>query len=118
MIRIRPFALLAALGLVAVVPAQAAVPKLTGTVGPGFSMTLKKGGVTVKSAKAGKYTLTVADKSGIHNFRLRGPGVNVATSIVGTGTKTFNVTLKPGTYRFLCDPHPTSMTGDGTFKVS
>lgn len=116
MTRIRSFALLAALGLLAVAPAQAAVPKLTGTVGPGFTISLKKAGVNVRTAKVGKVSIVVADRSGIHNFHLIGPGVNVKTSIVGTGTKTFNVTLKRGTYKFICDPHATSMKG--SFKVS
>jgi len=114
--RIRLFAALAALALVAVVPAQAAVPKLTGTVGPGFTISLKKAGVNLKAAKAGRYSLTVADKSGIHNFRLKGPGVNIATSVIRTGTKTFAFTLKRGTYTFVCDPHSSSMKG--SFKVS
>ena len=116
MIRIRLLVALAALALVAILPAQAAVPKLTGTVGPGFTISLKKAGVNVKLLKAGKYSLVVADKSGIHNFRLKGPGVNVTTPIVGTGTKTFAVTLKRGTYTFICDPHALSMKG--SFKVS
>ena len=30
-----------------------------------------------KPTKAGKYTLVVSDKSSIHNFHLKGPGVNV-----------------------------------------
>jgi hypothetical protein len=116
MTRIRSFALLAALGLVAIVPAQAAVPKLTGTVGPGFTISLKKAGVTLKTTKAGKYSLTVADRSAIHNFHLIGPGVNVKTSVAATGSKTFALTLKRGTYRFVCDPHATSMKG--SFKVT
>jgi hypothetical protein len=90
--------------------AQSQVPKLTGTVGPGFTITMKK------PTKAGKYTLVVADKSSIHNFRLKGPGVNVATSVPATGTKTFKVTLKKGKYTFLCDPHPTSMIGTFTIR--
>ena len=116
MTRIRSLAALAALALVAIGPAQAAVPKLTGTVGPGFTISLKKSGVAVKTLKAGKYSLVVTDKSGIHNFRLKGPGrVNKATGITRTGTTTFALTLVKGTYTFLCDPHPTSMKG--TFKV-
>jgi plastocyanin len=116
MTRIRSFALLSALGLVAIVPAQAAVPKLTGTVGPGFTISLKKAGVTLKTTKPGKYSLTVADRSRIHNFHLIGPGVNVKTSVAATGSKTFALTLKRGTYRFICDPHATSMRG--SFRVS
>lgn len=96
--------------------AGAATPKLTGTVGPGFTISLKSGGKVVKSVKAGTYTVVVGDKSNIHNFRLEGPGVNKAITTVGaTGTKTATVTLKKGTYRFLCEPHASSMTG--TFKV-
>jgi plastocyanin len=58
----------------------------------------------------------VSDKASIHNFHLVGPGVNVKTSVSGTGTKTFVVTLKKGTYAFFCDPHKSSM--HGSFKVS
>jgi plastocyanin len=88
---------------------------LTGTVGPGFTITLAKGGKAVKTLKPGAYTITVSDKSGIHNFRLRGPGFNKATSVAKQGKTTWNASLKAGTYTFLCDPHPTSMKG--SFKV-
>ena len=97
--------------LISAVPAVAATPTYKGTVGPGFTITLAK-----KPKKAGKIKLTVADKSSSHNFRLRGPGVNVKTSVTAVGTKTFTVTLKKGTYRFVCDPHASSMKG--SFKVS
>jgi plastocyanin len=116
MSRIRIPAALAALALAAAVPAQAAVPKLSGTVGPGFTIGLKKAGVTVKTLKAGKYSLVVADRSTIHNFHLTGPGVNVKTSVVAQGTRTFALTLKRGTYRFVCDPHAGLMKG--SFRVS
>lgn len=115
---------LLAAGLVAVLafaapaaPTGAMGPtKLKGTVGPGFTIVLKKGATTVRTLRPGKYTITVQDKSNIHNFRLRGPGVNVATSVPAVGTKTFTVKLAAGkTYRFLCDPHPTTMKG--SFKV-
>ena len=80
--------------------------KLNGTVGPGFTITLKKGTAKVKTLKAGKYTITVKDKSNIHNFRLKGPGVNKQiTSVAFKGTKTVTVTLKKGTYTYQCDPH-------------
>jgi plastocyanin len=58
----------------------------------------------------------VNDKATFHNFHLTGPGVNVKTSVAATGSKTFNVTLKKGTYRFVCDPHASQMKG--SFKVS
>ena len=74
--RFRITILLAALtGVLAIAaPSQAALPKLTGTVGPGFTITLKKLGKKVITLKAGTYSITVSDKSNIHNFHLRGPG--------------------------------------------
>jgi plastocyanin len=95
---------------IAAIPVFAATPKLTGTTGPGFTIAMKK------PTKAGKYTLVVSDKSSIHNFRLKGPGVNVATSVSATGTKTFKITLKKGKYTFLCDPHASTMKGSFTLK--
>jgi plastocyanin len=96
---------------IAALPVIAATPKLTGTVGPGFTITMAK-----KPTKAGKYTLVVSDKSSIHNFHLKGPGANVKTSVAKTGTKSFAITLVKGKYTFLCDAHPTSMRGSFTIK--
>ena len=105
----------AAVGLLAVVPAQAAVPKLTGTDGPGFTITLKKGTTKVTKLKAGKYSITVNDLSSSHNFHLTGPGVNKKTSVANTGKTTWTVTLQKGkTYRFVCDPHASFMKGSFT----
>ena len=95
--------------LAAALPAAAAVPKLAGTVGPGATISLKQGAKAVSSLKAGKYSLTVNDRSPFHNFRLKGPGVNVATTVKATGPKTFAVTLRKGTYTIVCDPHKTMM---------
>ena len=69
----------------------------------------------MKTLKPGAYTITVTDKSAIHNFRLNGPGFNKATSVPKQGKTTWNVTLKAGTYTFVCDPHKTTMKG--SFKV-
>ena len=101
---------LLAVAAVVALPAGAATPKLLGTVGPGFTITLTK-----KPTKAGKYTLVVSDKSSIHNFHLTGPGVNVKTSVAATGSKTFRITLKKGKYSFVCDPHASTM--HGTFRI-
>ena len=80
--------------------------KLAGTTGPGFTITLKKGGKLVKTLPHGKYTITVQDKSNIHNFRLKGPGLNKQiTMLSATGSKTVTVTLKKGVYTYQCDPH-------------
>src|SRR4029453_3506562 len=51
-----------------------AVPKLHGTIGPGYTISLKNAhGKKVKSLKHGKYTFIVSDKASIHNFTLKGP---------------------------------------------
>jgi len=105
-----------ALALLAIAPAQAATPKLVGTVGPDFTITLTKGGTKVTKLKAGKYSIAINDQSSIHNFHLTGPGLNKATSVTGTGKTTWTVTLQKGkTYRFMCDPHASIMKG--TFKT-
>ena len=98
------------IGAIAAIPVFAATPKVTGTVGPGFTISMKK------PTKAGRYTLVVSDKSSIHNFHLKGKGVNVRTSIPATGLKTFKITLAKGRYTFLCDPHPTSLKGSFTIR--
>ena len=114
MTRIRPtLAAVAALALAAAAPLGAAptATKLTGTVGPGFTISLKKGGTKVTKLKAGAYTITVSDKSALHNFHLKGPGVNKKTSVSAKGSKTWNVTLKKGKYTYDCDPHASFMKG-------
>jgi hypothetical protein len=94
-----------------------ALPKLTGTVGPGFTISLKRGTVPVKLLKAGKYTFVVSDKAAIHNFQIKGPGLNRAITAVGfVGTKTVTLLLKRGTYTYYCVPHQSSM--HGSFKVT
>jgi plastocyanin len=101
-----------AVALVAALPAVAATtPTFKGTVGPGFTISMAK-----KPTKPGKIKLVISDMASIHNFHLTGPGVNVKTSVSGTGTKTFIVTLKKGTYKFVCDPHSSSMHGSFTIK--
>jgi plastocyanin len=96
---------------------SASVTTLNGTVGPGFTISLKLKGKTVKSLKAGSYKFVIADKSSIHNFRLKGPGVNKdLTSIGFVGTKTVTLKLKAGKYTYYCVPHASSMKGSFTVK--
>ena len=94
----------------------AAVIALTGTVGPGFTIGLAHDGRPVHRLAPGRYAITVRDRSPIHNFHLRGPGVNVATGVEFVGKRTFVVTLRRGTYRYVCDPHAGFMRG--SFVVS
>ncbi len=101
--------------LVAAAPATAAT-KLVATVGPGFTITLKKAGKKVTKLPAGAYTITVQDKSRVHNFSLSGPGVRTSTAVSFVGTKTWNVRLKRWKYTYVCVPHASSMRGSFTVK--
>lgn len=98
------------------VNAGAATPKLTASVSDPLNISLKQGSKKVSSLKAGKYTIVVQDKASDHNFHLSGPGVNKTTSVGGKGTSTWTVTLKKGTYKFMCDPHASFMKGQFTVK--
>jgi hypothetical protein len=103
-----------------VVSSALAAPSVTGTLvatdGPGFTITLTKGGTKVRSLAAGTYTINVRDKSNIHNFHLTGPGVNKKTTVAAVASFTWKVTLKKGTYKYVCDPHATIMKGSFTVK--
>jgi plastocyanin len=104
--------------LIAVVTgnAGAANPKLQGLVSDPVKISLTIGGKKVTSLTAGKYTIVVRDTAGDHNFHLTGPGVNRSTTVGGTGTQTWRVTLKKGTYTYVCDPHASFMKGSFTVK--
>lgn len=81
-----------------------ALPRLHGSVGPGFVISLDEG-----SVPAGRYKLIVRDKGTIHNFHFFGAGVDRKTSVPGTGKEAWKVTLSPGTYKIRCDPHSDEM---------
>jgi plastocyanin len=103
------------------VPAQASTPKLAGTVGPGFTITLKKGATKVKTLKAGKYIFVVSDKSSIHNFTIErekgGPKIEkTLTATSFQGKKTVTVALKKGSWKYYCSVHESQMFG--FFKVT
>ena len=85
---------------------------LFGSVGPGFSITLRDAqGNAVTRVESGEFQIEVDDKSEEHNFHLSGPGVDVSTDIAAVGKQTFNVTLANGRYTFVCDPHSLQMRG-------
>jgi plastocyanin len=98
--------------------ASAAPKTVVGTVGPGFTITLKLSGSNVTKLKAGvQYRFVINDRASIHDFHLLGPGISkVITSVDFTGTKSITLTLKKGTYTFRCDPHQSFM--HGSFKVA
>src|SRR2546423_1052096 len=90
---------------------------LTGNVGlnDSFNISLTgPDGSRVTHLDPGTYTLLVHDHSELHNFHLRGPGVNVATPIESIGDFSFPITPPDGTSRFVCDAHSSTMTGSFT----
>lgn len=112
-------ALLAVLSMPLIAAADAAAaPRLIATAGPGHTITLKTpGGAPVRSVRAGvRYSITVHDRSSVHNFRLTGPGFSRQTGIAATGTRTWNITFRRGAWTYLCQPHPHSMRG--TFRAA
>ena len=90
---------------IVLVPAYAKSPQLTGEVGPGFSIEVKKGTKDLETIKAGTYRIKVEDKASIHNFHLFGPGLNKKTGVSFKGETTWTIKLKPGRYTYQCDPH-------------
>ena len=90
--------------------------RLTGTVGPGFAISMRTAaGALARLVGTGNYRITIRDRSKTHNFHLVGPGLNKRTGVGYTGTVTWTVRLRPGTYRFVCDPHKARMKG--SFRV-
>jgi plastocyanin len=89
-------------------------PKLLASVGPGFTITLTLAdgyGEAVRQVAPGTYDIVVTDRAEVHNFHLTGPGVDQRTEVEFMGSVTWTVTLREGTYTYLCDPHSTQMRG-------
>ncbi len=103
---------LVALAIAGIAVAATSPTVLFGSVGPGFSITLRDAqGNAVTRVEPGEFQIEVDDKSEEHNFHLSGPGVDVSTEVAGVGKQTFNVTLANGRYTFVCDPHSLQMRG-------
>lgn len=98
-------------------PPPPSVTTLIATVGPRATISLRtRAGRRVRQVRRGRYRIVVRDRSRMHNFHLRGPGVNKRTTVRFLGTQTWTVTLRRGTYRFVCDPHAGGMRG--SFRVT
>ena len=114
------FVMLAVAGLAALALGAATVgaanTKLVASVSDPLNISLTQGGKKVTHLKAGAYTIVVKDSASDHDFHLTGPGVDKTTTVGGKGTFTWKVTLKPGTYTYVCDPHSSFMKG--SFTVS
>ena len=70
-------------------------------------------GKPVTELPAGKYNIEVNDPTSVHNFHLSGGEVDEKTVPAEKITTVWVVDLKPGEYRYMCDPHP-SMNGHFT----
>jgi len=94
--------------------ASAQNPTLFATVGPGFSIRVADGaGNRITRIPPGTYTVNVNDLSSEHNFHITGPGgVDMSTTVEGTGTATWTITFQAGSYHYQCDPHFNTMRGD------
>jgi hypothetical protein len=66
----------------------------------------------VTDLPAGEYNIEVSDPTDVHNFHLSGGdgAVDEKTSPAEKIETVWVVTLDPGEYRYMCDPHP-SMNG-------
>ena len=93
-------------------------PVLTGTDGPGYTITLKKSGTLVKTLKAGPYMFVINDKSNIHGYSLDGPHgfAKDCTKIPFVGKKMVVVKLKDGKYKYYCPNHESMMFAHFTVK--
>ena len=116
--RTRMIALVAAaaavLALAAVSLASGAShPTLTGVVGKNnaYKISLTFNGKTVKTLKAGTYTVVIHDDSQMHNYELDGPHGKswTFTSVPFVGTKTFTLKFVAGKYKAYCSPHESIM---------
>ena len=89
-----------------------AAKRLSLTVGPTARISLTNAaGKRITTTKAGAYTITVRDRSKLHNAHLVGKGVNRKTTLAGTGTLTWKVKLSAGLLRFFSDRSPTKVKG-------
>lgn len=93
--------------------AAISAPKLSGTVGPGFTIALKDGtGQRVAKLRAGNYTFVVRDRSPAHSFMVEKAGGTFEKEITGigfVGTKSRTIALTKGKWKVYCAPHESTM---------
>lgn len=94
------------IGREATTTGKPAVVALTGSVGPGRTISLKSaGGARITSLAAGSFRITVRDRSRVDNLHLSGPGVNKKTGVGFRGTVRWTVELSAGRYVYKSDRH-------------
>jgi len=83
-------------GNVTTPPPPASVTKLSASIAALGKATLRPS----SGLSAGKFKLTVSDRTAADGFRLSGPGVSKATGVKFMGTVTWTGTLQDGKYSF------------------
>ena len=71
-------------------------------------------GQRVRTMMQNQCRITVKDSSKTQNFHLVGPGVDLRTKVSATGTRTWTVNFRPGTYVYHSDKNAKLR---GSFKV-
>jgi hypothetical protein len=93
--------------------ASASTLRLTGTVGPGRTISLVNAhGRRVKTLRPGVYRFVVRDRSTRQNFHLIGPGITGfagTTSIPLRQTVVWKLHLSRGTYTYRSDTNPKAL---------
>lgn len=91
--------------------AASAATGLKGTVSAAGAVKLTTAaGKAVGTLTPGAYTIVVTDRSTTDDFWLAGAGLSKATSVKGTGTVTWKVTLKAGSYTLRSHKRPAKTT--------
>jgi plastocyanin len=83
-------------------PPAPAATKLAAAVSASGKVSLRPTG----GLSAGRFKLTITDGSRTDGFRLTGPGFSKSTGASFTGTVTWTLALKAGTYTFASVRHP------------
>jgi hypothetical protein len=92
-------------------------PLLVGTVSnPQTISFTDQSGTPVTQLEPGTYDIEIRDNSTIHNFRLRGPGVDNETEVPFEGTTVWQdvVLQASSSYDYFCEPHESIMKGGFT----
>jgi hypothetical protein len=96
-------------------PPPPAPARLTATVGPRKTISLRGAAGKLRTIAAGPVVVTVNDRTRVDNFHLTGPGVNRKTGVAFRGRLTWRLTLQPGRYTYRSDR---SRKLRGTFAVT
>jgi hypothetical protein len=88
-------------------PTVATGATLRASVGPGFTVNVKRNGKKVSRIKAGTYRVVVSDLSSEHNLAVKRANgtARALTTVAFTGTKTVSLRLTTGRWEFFCVPH-------------